>query len=589
MLGDNLADYIDGEGIVAAFTFSFNNFNGNLITGRWLTDLYPPFDPAASYNFNFNTLGLYTAGHPLMDDVDTLNSSYHENATVAAGATQVAAWDDGNPLLAYKGKVVGVSGYVGDYAGGWYADYAQLIVNAGKFLGTGACTGAPVSYTITLDSCECEPPARPEIEGQRYACKNTSVQYIATGSPTATNFKWSVPSGASITGQGNDTVIVNFGPQAKSGNICVEASNACGSCHKVCVSIKIITAVPVLSAISGNKNGVCVGSTQQYCVTATNYPTNYIWTNPPYTQITNGQGTNCVELLILPGFTSGTITVKAQNCKGYSTLKSLLIKNSLPAPGAISGPVSNLCNGNNVPYSISSVSGAVGYHWTLPSGASFNSGQGTTSIKVKFNGSYTSGNITVKAKNACGGYSAARTLAVKAGPAAISSISGTSSCCKNASGVHYSVANQPGVTFNWTLPAGATCTGQGTANIYVKFKTTSGNVSVSASSSCGSCSCSKSIYVTLHACSKDEAPAAGLAVYPNPANTDLKVEFISTTGGDCAITLTDIIGRTVYSETYHSTEGFNSAKMNVEAFAKGIYMLTLKNDDGIESVRVAVE
>jgi gliding motility-associated-like protein len=69
------------------------------------------------------------------------------------------------------------------------------------------------------------------------------------------------------------------------------------------------------------------------------------------------------------------------------------------APGAITGPIS-VCPGQTVTYSIAAVSGATSYTWTVPSGATIVSGQGTTSITVTWG--FTSGNVCVYASNSCG-------------------------------------------------------------------------------------------------------------------------------------------------------------------------------------------
>ncbi len=73
-------------------------------------------------------------------------------------------------------------------------------------------------------------------------------------------------------------------------------------------------------------------------------------------------------------------------------------------PGNIMG-IAAVCAGDTGQgYAIAAVSGATGYTWTVPTGASITSGQGTTAIEVTFGS--TSGDITVTANNACGSSSA---------------------------------------------------------------------------------------------------------------------------------------------------------------------------------------
>lgn len=75
-------------------------------------------------------------------------------------------------------------------------------------------------------------------------------------------------------------------------------------------------------------------------------------------------------------------------------------------PGAISGPTT-VCNGATNTYSITPVSGATSYTWTLPSGWT---GTSTTN-SINATAGATGGNITVTANNTCGS-SSAETLAV---------------------------------------------------------------------------------------------------------------------------------------------------------------------------------
>jgi hypothetical protein len=83
---------------------------------------------------------------------------------------------------------------------------------------------------------------------------------------------------------------------------------------------------------------------------------------------------------------------------------------SAPAtPGSITGSTSLCENATNNTYSIAAVSGATSYTWSVPSGATIVSGQGTISVVVDFG--VTSGDVSVTATNSCG-TSVARTQAI---------------------------------------------------------------------------------------------------------------------------------------------------------------------------------
>ncbi|HPK06152.1 MAG TPA: choice-of-anchor D domain-containing protein, partial [Bacteroidales bacterium] len=116
--------------------------------------------------------------------------------------------------------------------------------------------------------------------------------------------------------------------------------------------------------ISGNTS-VCAGSTQTYSISPVTGATSYSWTLPSgwsgsssSTSITTTAGSN-----------GGTISVIAINNCGSSSPRTLNVSvNTVPSqPGTISGNTT-VCSGSGQTYSISPVTGATSYSWTLPSG-----------------------------------------------------------------------------------------------------------------------------------------------------------------------------------------------------------------------------
>ncbi|MGA2140239.1 MAG: glycosyl hydrolase family 28 protein, partial [Verrucomicrobiia bacterium] len=151
---------------------------------------------------------------------------------------------------------------------------------------------------------------------------------------------------------------------------------------------------------------------------------------------------------------------------------------SVGAAGPISGSTSVASGTNGVSYSISSVSGATTYAWTVPSGASIASGQGTTSITVNYGCSAVSGNVTVTPSNgSCNGTLSSQVVTVTAVGVA-GSISGLSAVCSGQAGASYSISSVSGATtYTWAVPSGASIAGgQGSTSITVNWGASSGNV-----------------------------------------------------------------------------------------------------------------
>ena len=114
-LGNNLGSYLAGGGIVVAFNFDW--FGGtNSIGGTWATT-YTPFTNPGAQNFVDGTLATCTFA-PLCTGVSSLNAHFRETMGLAPGATLGGVWNDGTPMIAIKGRAVGVSAYVGDNPNG---------------------------------------------------------------------------------------------------------------------------------------------------------------------------------------------------------------------------------------------------------------------------------------------------------------------------------------------------------------------------------------------------------------------------------------------------------------------------------------
>ena len=148
-LGNNLADYVAGGGIVVQLAFSHTGpGEPNGINGRWVSGNYNPYSYSTNFVFDVPfTLGTFNAGHPLMAGVTELTSNFQNVVTLAPGATEVAAASNGNSLVAYRpvngGRTtVGITAFLGIFAnqsGHW----GRVIVNAGNWLGNNGCGPTP--------------------------------------------------------------------------------------------------------------------------------------------------------------------------------------------------------------------------------------------------------------------------------------------------------------------------------------------------------------------------------------------------------------------------------------------------------------
>jgi hypothetical protein len=118
-LGNVLADYMDAGGGVVMATFAFWSSGGLSIQGRIKTDGYLPFTTGSQNSPGNLTIVPLIQGHPILVGVTSFNggtSSYHNSGiSIAAGATLVANWNNGQPLVGTRettsARIVGLNFY----------------------------------------------------------------------------------------------------------------------------------------------------------------------------------------------------------------------------------------------------------------------------------------------------------------------------------------------------------------------------------------------------------------------------------------------------------------------------------------------
>ena len=256
-------------------------------------------------------------------------------------------------------------------------------------------------------------------------------------------------------GNGSYTYSDNNGSSYQSGNtfsglaagsytVVVKDGNGClSSAAPVTITQPSVLSCLVSPLIVTN----CTGSSQVFTVSASGGTAGYTygWSGPGSFSATGSSVTNNN---VQPA-SAGTYTVTVTDANGCeSTCTATLTVNAVPGtPGAITqgNPTgSSVCtNASGVTYTISSVSGATSYTWSVPAGASITAGQGTTSITVTWG--TTGGNVTVTANNSfCSGSAASLAVSlVSSAPVAPTASAGTS-------------VTTSGFTANWGAATGAT-------------------------------------------------------------------------------------------------------------------------------------
>lgn len=503
------------------------------------------------------------------------DSKTYSIATVSGAATYTWTAPTGGTIASGQGTKTVIINYTSGFTAS-----GTLSVTSGN-----GC-GNSVARTLAITR---NAPATPGvISGAASAvCAGSTKTYSVTNVSGIT-YNWTAPANASIaSGQGTNSVVVDFTSLFVSGTLSVNANNGCGASTARTLSILSKPATP--GKITGVAVKVCANTTGAYSVTNVSGVT-YNWTAPANATIASGQGTNAVTVSFSASFTSGTLSVAATNTCGSSALRSVVIYSVPGTPGTVTGQGYGNCNNTNT-FSISAVTNATSYTWfTSVAGATVT--PSGTSASITFP-AFSSGNVLVTANNACGS-SPVRSFAVKGVANTPGTITGnkTVASCVNED---YSITALPGATsYVWTVPAGSVIvSGQGTTGVTVDYGTTSGSLTVKGVNACGN-GVIKSAAITVTGCARwghtgndnvDLATASTIAVYPNPFADKLSLEIPSATDEQIEIKVVDVLGKERFK---HFVTTNTVEELNIKLPA-GIYMITTVVDGQTKTVRVVKE
>ncbi|MCB1051520.1 MAG: SBBP repeat-containing protein [Acidobacteria bacterium] len=266
--------------------------------------------------------------------------------------------------------------------------------------------GAYTSYysggmdIVVAQICPVQKPG--PINGPQEVCGSGSVIYSISALPGISIYNWSVPSGATII-SGQTTTSISVQLNGHPGTISVKAMGTCGESDPSSIEVTFPPALGSIGTIQGDSS-FCPNELKQYNIAPVTNATHYQWNLPMGTTIVSGQGTTTLTAMMV---SSGDIVVEASNTCGQklSDPKAVIAIQTIGSIGPITGSGPYCPETGGYTFSVTPVSGATHYEWSLPVGAVMTSGAGTSSIKVTFGLGY--GNLSVVASNPCGSTSPA--------------------------------------------------------------------------------------------------------------------------------------------------------------------------------------
>ncbi len=534
-------------------------YGDSLVTYLWSTGETTPsitvtIDSTTSYSVNMNN-----SFFPC-DDNFTINVNYPSTSDNTASGCNSYEWNG--------------------------TTYTQSGAYTFSTLNSNGCDStATLNLTIYSPSTDAS-----SISGADSVVIGNSVTLNINGGNLGTNANWvwyadncgGTPIGTGASIQVSPSVATTYYARAEG---------ECNTSNCVSKSVGVIYCNPTGVTSNKTNNTICKGSSITLTVAG---PINgtAVWkwyksTCGPTSSTcsTNIAGTGA-SITVVPTTTT-TYYVRAEGGVCGTTQCVSITVNVITTPASpcvISGPTTGLCNQSNVAYSVTNVPG-VTYTWSVPTGATIASGQGTNSINVNFGtvisgtGTCSSGNVVcVKASNMCG-TSAVRCLTVNLSPTAPTTITGSSTICKSQTGTYTCTSVFGATSYTWQAPTGwIIVSGQGTTTVSVKAGSCGGSLKVKANNACASSAfATKSISVKV--CTKFENPDGNtFYIYPNPTNGELN--FVME-GNPQRIEIYSILGEKVVDCSW-------TQKLDVSNLIEGVYLVRCYNENTVETTQLVI-
>ncbi len=300
-------------------------------------------------------------------------------------------------------------------------NFSINVTDAGTYRVTVNDGCAATSNNISLQVISL-PGNAGNISGSNDFCAGESWNYSIPQVTGATDYFWEVipANGGSIgSGQGTRNVTVNFLNQ--NVQLKVTPRNGCGNGN---ASTKSVTVDNSFFCTAGGNilfgahpTNTCQGGTvtfYNYTDGSVFFGTTIRWNfgagaspatatgNGPHTVTYNTSGLKDVALDYVDNFSGFSVA-------GDVKFDYINVSGSVSTSPIAGNDVLSVCSGVIETYSVDNTVGST-YQWTVPSGASILSGQGTSEIVVSFSGS--GGNITVRETNSANCQGAQQTLFV---------------------------------------------------------------------------------------------------------------------------------------------------------------------------------
>ncbi len=304
-----------------------------------------------------------------------------------------------------------------------------------------------------------KPAPAGQITGRARVTQGDIATFSVEPVEGAETYLWSLPE--DVTGESlSNSITVQFGKHAKSGNIKVQAENKAGKGKSSDFFVEVDKLLPEKAGVIKGKTQVTQGDQGVlYVIPEIKHAESYTWTLPG--GATGSSDKNFINLSFRDNARSGKITVCGVNHNGKGQASELAVEVKepeapVPGPaGEISGPA-KVKPGQTASYKISPPEHAESYNWELPDG--FVGESLKENIIIQFSKDAHSGTIRVKGVNESGAGPVSELFVevAKPLPGAAGKINGKVQVMQGEKNIPYEVSEiQHAKTYHWLLPPGA--------------------------------------------------------------------------------------------------------------------------------------
>jgi len=395
-------------------------------------------------------------------------------------------------------------------------------------------------YSVAMNNT---PNVELTAAGNVEICAGNTVVLNANSTDANTTFTWS--NGTTGTSQ----------EIASTGSYSVVAMNAAG-CTISSNTIDVVVNANPTVAISANGNtSFCTGGS---VVLSSSQSGDNVWNN----------GVQSNDLTVTASGSYSLTFTDNNGCSASSNSIDVNVSDS-PAPTVSTSGSTTICSGSSVTLTSSP---ADSYSWELNG----NVISSAASIDASEAGLYT---VTVTNANACDGTgtSAATLVLVNASPSADASFT------QNFGSYDVQFLNNStnATSYLWNFGDGTTSTSANPNHTYA----TGGDYTVTLTASNGSCT----DVFTINLTSVDVTEAVAfdnLAVYPNPVEDLLNIQFNATNNEMMNVMVYDITGNVVFATRENVNAGTTQMQIDLSTFQAGIYLVSLNNETSNVLVKV---